>query len=46
MNAGALIYISGMCSSIQEGIALAKDTILSGKAKSQFNKIKEWLEND
>lgn len=43
MNAGALIYISGMCSSIQEGIALAKDTILSGKAKSQFNKIKELL---
>ena len=43
MNAGALIYISGICSSIQDGIKLARDTILSGKAKNHFEKIKELL---
>lgn len=33
MNAGALIYISGLTSSIQEGIKLAKMTVDSGKAE-------------
>ena len=43
MNAGTLIYISGLVNSIKEGIELAKDSILSGKALSHFNKIKEVL---
>lgn len=43
MNAGTLIYISGLVNSIKEGIELAKNSILSGKALSHFNKIKEVL---
>ena len=43
INAGTLIYISGIAKSIKEGIELAKESILSGRALEQFNKIKEVL---
>ena len=32
LNAGAGIYVSGVCSSLREGIALAEDVISSGQA--------------
>lgn len=35
-NAGAAIYTAGKCATIEEGIALAKETITSGKAIKQL----------
>jgi anthranilate phosphoribosyltransferase len=37
MNAGAALYISGKAASIQEGVALAAETIDSGKALATLN---------
>ena len=46
LNAGSLIYISGEAKSINEGIAKAKNAILSGKAFKQLNEvIKLFKEN-
>lgn len=39
LNAGALIYISGLTKSISEGIKLAKETIESGKAKIVLDNV-------
>ncbi|WP_086930936.1 anthranilate phosphoribosyltransferase [Agarilytica rhodophyticola] len=41
LNAGASIYVSGVASSLQEGILMAEDAIASGAAKE---KIKELVE--
>lgn len=41
LNAGATLYASGMCSSIEEGIKLAEKTIDSGKAASIIDALVE-----
>jgi len=35
-NAGAAIYTSGKAATIQEGVKIAYDTILSGRAKRKL----------
>lgn len=42
LNAGCAIYCTGAASSIEEGIAMAKDSIDSGKAYAKFEKMKEF----
>lgn len=41
LNAGATLYAGGMCSSIEEGIKLAENTIDSGKAASIIDALVE-----
>lgn len=36
LNAGAALYTAGECATIEEGIALARETIASGKAMKQL----------
>ncbi len=40
MNAGAALYVSGKCQTVEEGVRLAEDLIDSGKAKE---KLKEFI---
>ncbi len=42
LNAGAAIYIAGKAKGIKEGIALAKNSIDSGKALEKLNKLIQW----
>ena len=39
LNAGASLYLSGLCNNIKDGIELAKNTINSKKTKSFFNNL-------
>jgi anthranilate phosphoribosyltransferase len=39
LNAGAAIYVSGLASSIQEGVALAQDAIGSGLSLAKLNEL-------
>ncbi len=39
LNAGAILYISGMCESIREGIIRSKAAIVNGKA---YAKLEQW----
>ncbi len=41
LNAGAVIYVSGKASSIKEGIALAKESIDSGRALEKLRQLVE-----
>ncbi len=41
LNAGAALYVAGKADSIKEGVALAAETIDSGKAYSQLEKFVE-----
>ncbi|MUT65473.1 anthranilate phosphoribosyltransferase [Paenibacillus sp. NEAU-GSW1] len=38
-NAGACIYVGGLSDTLQEGVAIAADTIDSGKAEQQLNAL-------
>ncbi len=40
MNAGAALYVSGKCQTVEEGVRFAEDLIDSGKAKE---KLKEFI---
>ena len=42
LNAGAALYVAGKAKSIKEGIKLAADSIDSGKALENLNKLKDW----
>lgn len=42
MNAGALIYLSGITKSIKEGVKIAYNSIKSGKTFNYFNKLKKF----
>lgn len=42
LNAGAAIYIAGKASTIKEGIALAQNSLDSGKALEKLNKLVQW----
>ena len=42
LNAGAAIYVAGKASTIKEGIALAQNSLDSGKALEKFNKFVQW----
>ena len=37
VNAGAAIYVAGICDSIKSGFSIALDAIQTGKAKKTFN---------
>ncbi len=39
LNAGALIYLSGLANDLKEGITIAKNTLLSGKCIKTLNKL-------
>ncbi|HLD60447.1 MAG TPA: anthranilate phosphoribosyltransferase [Candidatus Bilamarchaeaceae archaeon] len=39
LNAGTVIYVSGIAGSIKDGIKLAKESIDSGKAKEKLNSL-------
>ena len=39
LNAGATLYVGGICDSMQEGIELAAKTIDSGKALDTLNAL-------
>ena len=39
MNAGALVYLSGLVDNIEDGIELARKNILNGNALKKFNEI-------
>ncbi|MBU0650998.1 anthranilate phosphoribosyltransferase [bacterium] len=42
LNAGAAIYISGMCDSIKKGVELARESIDSGKALEKLEKLRKF----
>lgn len=42
LNAGAALYIRGFTNSIKQGYEIAKDALISGKAKKKFEEIKEF----
>ncbi len=42
LNAGSAIYCTGAAASIEEGIAMAKDSIDSGKAFAKFEKMRDF----
>lgn len=44
LNAGAALYVSGISSSIKEGVALAEDTIASGGAKEKMKELVEFTQ--
>lgn len=44
LNAGAALYVSGISSSIKEGVALAQDTIASGGAKEKMKELVEFTQ--
>ena len=39
LNAGAALYISGICNNLKDGFDLANKTINSHKAKKYFEKL-------
>ena len=41
LNAGAAIYVAGLAASLAEGVSVATDTILSGKAKQTLQALVE-----
>ena len=41
LNAGAALYVAGKAESILEGVALAKDILISGKAKQPLEAMKK-----
>ena len=43
LNAGAAIYISGIKESLNDGVQLAKEIIVSGKALQKFEEIKKSM---
>ncbi len=45
LNAGAVIYVAGMASSIQEGIEMAKESIDSGKAMEKLEMLRKITKN-
>ncbi|ORU90020.1 MAG: anthranilate phosphoribosyltransferase [Cycloclasticus sp. symbiont of Poecilosclerida sp. M] len=40
LNAGAAIYVSGICASLKEGVAVAKENISSGAAAEKMQALK------
>jgi anthranilate phosphoribosyltransferase len=38
-NAGAALYVSGAAKSIREGIALARESIMSGRARRKLDEL-------
>jgi anthranilate phosphoribosyltransferase len=45
-NAGAVLYVSGICRSIQEGVKLAEHTIDTRKALDTFNRFRAMTNRD
>ncbi|MCB1743370.1 MAG: anthranilate phosphoribosyltransferase [Gammaproteobacteria bacterium] len=39
LNAGAAIYVAGVCDSIEEGVERARDSIASGAARKRLDKL-------
>ncbi|MBN1781335.1 anthranilate phosphoribosyltransferase [bacterium] len=46
LNAGAVIYTAGMAESIEAGMALAEQSILSGAAMERLEKLKEMTNDE
>jgi len=44
LNAGAAIYVAGVCSSLAEGVALASDAIDSGMAVEKFKTFTQFTQ--
>ncbi|MDN3650784.1 anthranilate phosphoribosyltransferase [Reinekea marina] len=44
LNAGAAIYVSGVASSFEEGVALAQDVIASGQAGEKLNELVDFTQ--
>lgn len=42
LNAGAAIYVSGVASSLQQGVEMARDIIGSGQAREKFQQFVEF----
>jgi anthranilate phosphoribosyltransferase len=40
INAGAALYVAGVCNSLKNGIAMAQDLLSTGQAKE---KLKEFV---
>jgi anthranilate phosphoribosyltransferase len=43
LNAGAAIYVSGQCDSLDEGVRLAAESIDSGKAKGKLHALRRYM---
>jgi anthranilate phosphoribosyltransferase len=41
LNAGAAVYVSGLASSLENGIKLARQAVASGAAKQKFKQLIE-----
>lgn len=42
LNAGAAIYVAGLCQTLQQGVAMAQDAIGSGLAKTKISELAEF----
>ncbi len=42
LNAGAAIFLCGLCDSIQEGVEIARETIAQGAAKNRLQELVEY----
>ena len=45
LNAGAAIYVSGLCDSLEEGVRIAIEKLRSGAAKEKLEELVEFTNN-
>ncbi|HEX68190.1 MAG TPA: anthranilate phosphoribosyltransferase [bacterium] len=45
LNAGAVIYLAGKAGTLKEGVKMAEDTLLSGKAKEKLETLIEFTQS-
>lgn len=44
VNSAAVIYLSGKSKNLQDGFAMAKESVQSGKAKKKLEELKSWTQ--
>jgi len=42
LNAGAAVYVAGIAKNFQEGVAIAEDTVASGKAAEKLKSLVDY----